>query len=91
MAEYHHTPEPASAKVKYPIYRQFTVLETICESAKKTRGIGINYVPVNIEPCIVLRGKWLRQAGFPVGRKVSIVINPEEMIITLKQHRPIKE
>ena len=85
MAEYKHTPDPAPAKVNYPIYRQFTVLETICESAVKIRGIGINYVPVNLEPCIVLRGKWLRQAGFAIGRKVSIVINPEEIHITPKQ------
>ncbi|WDD99891.1 SymE family type I addiction module toxin [Thalassomonas actiniarum] len=85
MAEYHHTPELCPAKVKYPRYRQFTVLETTCESAAKTRGLGINYVPVNLEPCIVLRGKWLRQAGFPIGQKVSVVINPGEILITLKQ------
>ena len=85
MAEYHHTSEPGSAKVKYPRYRQFTVLETVCESAVKIRGIGINYVPVNLEPCIVLRGKWLRQAGFSIGQKVSIEINQEKMVITPKQ------
>ncbi|WP_281561215.1 SymE family type I addiction module toxin [Thalassomonas sp. RHCl1] len=85
MADYNHTSDPAPAKVNYPIYRQFTVLETICESAAKTRGIGINYVPVNLEPCIVLRGKWLRQAGFAIGRKVSIVINTEEILIKPKQ------
>ncbi|WDE10129.1 SymE family type I addiction module toxin [Thalassomonas haliotis] len=42
-------------------------------------------MPVNLEPCIVLRGKWLRQAGFAIGRKVSIVINPEEILIKPKQ------
>ncbi|WP_281558787.1 SymE family type I addiction module toxin [Thalassomonas sp. RHCl1] len=84
MAEYHHTPELASAKVKYPIYRQLTVLETSCESAVKTRGIGINYVPVNLEPCIVLRGKWLRQAGFTVGQKLAIRVNQREIQITPK-------
>jgi len=85
MAEYHHTSEPGSAKVKYPIYRQFTVLETVCESPSKIRGLGISYAPVSLEPCIVLRGKWLRQAGFPIGQKVSIEINQEKMIITPKQ------
>jgi len=85
MAECHHTSESGPAKVNYPIYRQFTVLETVCESAVKIRGIGINYVPVNLEPCIVLRGKWLRQAGFTIGRKVSIVINPEEIFIKPKK------
>ncbi|WDE12539.1 SymE family type I addiction module toxin [Thalassomonas haliotis] len=85
MAEYHHTSEPGSAKVKYPIYRQLTVQETLCGASAKTRGIGINYVPVKLEPCIVLRGKWLHKAGFPIGQKISIAINQGEMIITSKQ------
>ncbi|WDE13811.1 SymE family type I addiction module toxin [Thalassomonas haliotis] len=84
MAKCHHTTELGSAKVKYPIYRQLTVLETVFESAAKTRGIGINYVPVNLEPCIVLRGKWLRQAGFTVGQKLSIKVNQEEIHIIPK-------
>ncbi|WP_281558136.1 SymE family type I addiction module toxin [Thalassomonas sp. RHCl1] len=88
MAEYHHTSEPGPAKVKYPIYRQLTVLETSCESAGKTRGIGINYVPVNIEPCVVLRGKWLRRAGFSVGQKVSVMVNQEEIVIKPKHVAP---
>ncbi|WP_281557853.1 SymE family type I addiction module toxin [Thalassomonas sp. RHCl1] len=88
MAKYHHTPEPASAKVKYPIYQQLTVQETVCTTATKTRGIGINYVPVKLEPCVVLRGKWLRLAGFPVGQKLSIVVNQAEVVITPKQLEP---
>ncbi|WP_281558038.1 SymE family type I addiction module toxin [Thalassomonas sp. RHCl1] len=85
MAKCHHTPEPASAKVKYPIYRQLTVQETVCNTATKTRGIGINYVPVKLEPCVILRGKWLRLAGFPVGQKISIAVNQAELVITPKQ------
>ncbi|WP_281559212.1 SymE family type I addiction module toxin [Thalassomonas sp. RHCl1] len=85
MAEYHHTPELSSAKVKYPSYRQLTVLETTCESATKTRGIGINYVPVNLEPCLVLRGKWLHRAGFSIGQKVRVVIKPDEIVLTREQ------
>jgi len=84
MAEYHHTPDPVSAKVKYPIYRQLTVQETVCGTAGKSRGIGINYVPVNLEPCVVLRGKWLRRAGFAVGQKVSIEVNQGDIHITPK-------
>ncbi|WDE13384.1 SymE family type I addiction module toxin [Thalassomonas haliotis] len=82
MAEYHHTSEPGSAKVKYPIYRQLTVQETVCCTASKTRGIGINYVPVKLEPCIVLRGKWLKLAGFATGQKIGITVNQGELIIT---------
>lgn len=84
MAEYHHTPQTSPVKAKYPRYRQLTVQETICDSAVKIRGTGINYVPVNVEPCIVLRGKWLKQAGFSIGQKVTLVINLGEVIITPK-------
>jgi len=88
MAEYHHTPEPASAKAKYPTTRQLTILETACPPTGKTRGIGFNYVPVNLEPCIVLRGKWLRKAGFFIGEKVRISVNERELVITLNQVSP---
>jgi len=84
MAEYHHTSEPDSAKVKYPIYRQLTVQESVCGTAAKSRGIGINYVPVKLEPCVVLRGKWLRKAGFAVGQKVRIEVNQGAINITPK-------
>ncbi|WP_281556827.1 SymE family type I addiction module toxin [Thalassomonas sp. RHCl1] len=82
MADSNHTSEPSSAKAKYPASRQLTVLETICENAAKTRGVGLNYVPVVLEPYIVLRGKWLGQAGFTVGQKVTIVVNQDELRIT---------
>ncbi|WDE11948.1 SymE family type I addiction module toxin [Thalassomonas haliotis] len=85
MAEYHHTSESGSAKVKYPIYRQLTVQETICGTAAKSRGIGINYVPIKLEPCIVLRGKWLKLAGFPIGQKISIAVSQGEIVITPQQ------
>ncbi|WDD96955.1 SymE family type I addiction module toxin [Thalassomonas actiniarum] len=81
MAESNHTSEPSSAKAKYPATRQLTVLETICENAAKTRGVGLNYVPVTLEPYIVLRGKWLTQAGFTVGQKVTVTTNQDELLI----------
>ncbi|WDE09746.1 SymE family type I addiction module toxin [Thalassomonas haliotis] len=81
MAEANHTSEPSSAKAKYPATRQLTVLETICENAAKTRGVGLNYVPVTLEPYIVLRGKWLTQAGFTVGQKVTVTTNQDELLI----------
>ena len=82
MADSNHRPEPAPAKVKYPAIRQLTVLETVCESVVKIRGVGLNYTPVHLEPCIVLRGKWLRQAGFTVGKKVTITTNQHKLVIT---------
>ncbi|WP_281561667.1 SymE family type I addiction module toxin [Thalassomonas sp. RHCl1] len=85
MAECHHTSEPGSAKVKYPIYRQLTVQETVCGSAPKSRNIGISYAPIQLEPCIILRGKWLSKAGFLKGQKVSITVNQGEVLITAKQ------
>ncbi|WDD98292.1 SymE family type I addiction module toxin [Thalassomonas actiniarum] len=85
MAEYHHTPEPRSAKVKYPTTRQLTILETASNSALKTRSPGINYVPVNLEPCLVLRGKWFKQAGFIIGEKVTVTVNQGELVIKPSQ------
>ncbi|WDE00303.1 SymE family type I addiction module toxin [Thalassomonas actiniarum] len=82
MADSNHTSEPRSAKVKYPTSRQLTVLETICETAAKTRGVGLNYVPVVLEPYIVLRGKWLSQAGFTTGQKVTVTVNQHGLMIT---------
>ncbi|WDE06058.1 type I addiction module toxin, SymE family [Thalassomonas viridans] len=85
MAKYHHTSESDPAKVKYPVYRQLTVQETVCGTAAKIRGIGINYVPVKLDPCVVLRGKWLGKAGFAVGQKLCIEVNQEAIKITPKQ------
>ena len=82
MADFNHTPEPGSAKAKYPASRQLTVLETICETAGKTRGAGLNYVPVVLEPYIVLRGKWLTQAGFTIGQKVTVTAGDNGLMIT---------
>ena len=82
MAESHNTPESRSAKEKYPTSRQLTILETVCESAVKIRGVGISYVPVNLEPCAVLRGKWLREAGFPIGQKITVTVKEGELVIT---------
>ncbi|WDE14020.1 SymE family type I addiction module toxin [Thalassomonas haliotis] len=82
MAESNHRSEPSPAKVKYPATRQLTVLETICENAAKTRGVGLNYVPVTLEPYMVLRGKCLTQAGFTVGDKVTVTVHQDKLMIT---------
>ncbi|WDE13510.1 SymE family type I addiction module toxin [Thalassomonas haliotis] len=81
MADANHTSELCSAKVKYPYTRQLTVLETICENTPKTRGVGLNYVPVVLEPYIVLRGKWLTQAGFTIGEKVTVTVNQDILMV----------
>ncbi|WDE13061.1 SymE family type I addiction module toxin [Thalassomonas haliotis] len=82
MADSNHTSELRPATVKYPASRQLTVLETICETAAKTRGVGLNYVPVVLEPYVVLRGKWLSQAGFTVGQKITVTANQNGLMIT---------
>ncbi|WDE04158.1 type I addiction module toxin, SymE family [Thalassomonas viridans] len=82
MADFNHTPEPRSAKVKYPASRQLTVLETVCETAAKSHRPGLHCVPVILEPYIVLRGKWLKQAGFTVGQKVTVTANQNGLMIT---------
>ncbi|WDE11315.1 SymE family type I addiction module toxin [Thalassomonas haliotis] len=82
MAEYHHTSEPGPAKVKYPLHRHLTVQETLCESPVTGCGIEVNYMLVNLEPCVVLRGKWLRKAGFATGQKIDVIVNQGEVVIT---------
>ncbi|WDE05168.1 type I addiction module toxin, SymE family [Thalassomonas viridans] len=82
MADSNHTPEPRPAKAKYPAPRQLTVLETIRGTAKRTREVGLHYVPVVLEPCVVLRGKWLNQAGFTAGQKVTVTAGQEGLMIT---------
>ncbi|WDD99062.1 SymE family type I addiction module toxin [Thalassomonas actiniarum] len=88
MAEYHHTSEPRPAKAKYPTSRQLTVLETACQTSLKPRGIGVNYVPVKLEPCIVLRGKWLKQAGFTIGEKITVTALGRQLVIQPTQVLP---
>ncbi|WDE05937.1 type I addiction module toxin, SymE family [Thalassomonas viridans] len=85
MAEYHHTPDPARAKVKYPRHRHLTMQETLCESPAKDCGTGMEYMSVNPEPCVVLRGKWLRRAGFAAGQKVELIVNPGQVTIIPEQ------
>ncbi|WDE07059.1 type I toxin-antitoxin system SymE family toxin [Thalassomonas viridans] len=82
MAEYHHTSELCLTKAKYPTFRQLTVLETTRDRAVKTRSIGVNYVPVVLEPCVVLRGKWLQQAGFSTGKKVTVTVEKDRLVLT---------
>ncbi|MEE8059453.1 MAG: SymE family type I addiction module toxin, partial [Pseudomonadales bacterium] len=71
-----------SAKAKFPYTRQLTILETICNPTSRLRGAGISYVPVHLEPCAILRGKWLKDAGFSIGQKITIQVSGNELIIT---------
>ena len=83
MADSDFTPQPNPAKAKYPHTRELTILETLCNpSGSSPKPVGVSYVPVNLEPCILLRGKWLRDAGFDIGEKITITVNPNELVIT---------
>ncbi|CAA0098943.1 Uncharacterised protein [BD1-7 clade bacterium] len=81
MADQDITLEPRSAKEKFPISRKFTVLETVVEGYSRAKNIGVNYVPVKLEPCVVLRGKWLRDAGFEIGDEVVVTLNENDISI----------
>ena len=86
MAESNSTLESCSAKEKYPKTRKLTVLETVCSPTASPHGhVGVSYVPVQLEPCMVLRGKWLKEAGFTIGQKFIVTINPDELILTPAQ------
>ncbi|WDE08106.1 type I addiction module toxin, SymE family [Thalassomonas viridans] len=58
-------------------------METVCAPADRKKGPGFSYTSVNLQPCIFLQGKWLRQAGFPIGGKVRVRVNQGQLIITL--------
>ncbi|WDD97573.1 SymE family type I addiction module toxin [Thalassomonas actiniarum] len=81
MAEYHHTSELCPKEAKYPTIRQLTVLETVLNSVVKVRGAGINYLPVNLQPCLILQGKWLHEAGFPIGQKVTVTVEKDRLVL----------
>lgn len=75
-------PENSSVKEKYPQTRQLTILETVSNPTGSTpRQVGVSYIPVQLEPCAVLRGKWLREAGFQIGQKVTITVTDNRLVI----------
>ena len=85
MADQDITPEPRSAQEKFPYTRKFKVLETVMEGSTRTRSLGVCYVPIKLEPCIVLRGKWLRDAGFAMGDDITVTVNEGEIVIKPSQ------
>ena len=52
---------------------------------RRPRRITMGYVPTRepgVElPCLKLRGGWLREAGFAIGRKLKVEINEGHLII----------
>lgn len=82
MAKSDDTLEFRSSQDKFPLTRQLTVLETVIESKTKIRGAGVTYSPVQLEPCIILRGKWLRGAGFNIGQKITITVDEGVLVIS---------
>ncbi len=47
-------------------------LETITEPTKMVRSVGLTFSPVQLELCIVLRGKWLIDMGCKEGQKLTV-------------------
>lgn len=68
---------------KFPYTRQLTVLETVTAPRSRAQSIGVQYTPVQLEPCIVLSGKWLREAGFQSQQKVSVQVQEGGLNIKL--------
>jgi hypothetical protein len=66
----------------FPYTRQLTVLETATTPRTRAQSIGVHYIPVQLEPCIVLSGKWLREAGFHSQQKVAVQV--EEGALNIK-------
>ena len=81
MAKTNNTLEPRPAKAKFPYTRQLTVLESLCESTK-SNDAGVNYRPIHIIPCAILKGKWFARAGFTPGHKMTIQVSENKLVIT---------
>ncbi|CAA0095288.1 Uncharacterised protein [BD1-7 clade bacterium] len=87
MAEDHITLESRSAKEKSPTpstIRYTKVLETI-PVKQRTRSAGVHYIPIDIDPCIVMSGKWLSKHGFVIGEDLTIELSNDCMIIRPKK------
>ena len=81
MANNNCSAATSNTKGKFPYTRSITVLETVNEAAVKSKAVGVNYVPVQLEPCIVLRGKWLKDAGFDIKHKLTINVRHNQLIL----------
>ena len=84
MAISNDTLEHQPTRDKYPQTRHLKVLETVVETPPKVRRVGVTYVPVQLEPCIVLRGKWIREAGFDIGQETTITVESNKLLITTR-------
>lgn len=76
--------ECRSFQVISPNTRNITVLETVVEPSKKVRSAGLTYIPVQLEPFIVLRGQWLTDIGFEPGQKLTVHVEHNLLQITGK-------
>ena len=81
MVDSDDTPEPSSPQEKSIKARYLTIQDTVIEAPAKVRCVGITVVPVKLEPFLLLRGKWLKDAGFPSGQEVRISIEQNYMMI----------
>lgn len=52
---------------------------------RKSKRITMGYVPTSkpgVElPCLKLRGRWLREAGFAIGQKLKVEVNEGRLMI----------
>ena len=74
---------PRKKTKQFPYTRQLTVLETATTPRARAPSIGVHYIPVQLEPCIVLSGKCLRDAGFNSQQKIAVQV--EEGALNIKR------
>jgi len=51
------------------------------EPPSKARSV-VSLLSRRLEPCIVLRGKWIKDAGFNIGQKVTVTVESNALHIT---------
>ena len=70
-----------SSQEKFRKFRYLTVLETVLESHTRIRSVGLTYLPIELEPCIVLHGEWLADAGFNTGDQVTVRVSEKHLVV----------
>ena len=65
--------------------RQLTVLKAVRESKYKSH---LHYRDVQLEPYVLLRGRWLTKAGFDIGQKITVHTSHQQLIITPSEAPP---
>ncbi len=82
MAEVNSTLESPLPQENFPYTRELTVLPSVFVEPPDLDGTVANPNALTLAPCIVLRGKWLKEMGFGIGQNATLHLESGIMHIT---------